>query len=249
MRRATICITCLTGMLALALMASAGPPKGTAPMPGPPKPAKRPKPVRANVRFVSLDTKSRIIQVKDAKGQVITLRPSKMTTLFRNLKPVKGEEFNAKPGEPLVVCYLPGVSGGPGYLYTAFDLKSTVFIKELERPALYGTLEKVQFSPAKIWLRLPNNTVKSWPLVEQPLIVRMMQGAKFRGDPTIKPPKKGQPDEQAYFDPGKDKVYVVTTLDGKRARIVADLLSYNPMRQLMGLPLVQPQAEAPAAKR
>jgi hypothetical protein len=236
-------------MLALALMASAGPPKGTAPMPGPRKPAERPKPVRANVRFVSLDTRNQIIQVKDAKGQVISLRANKLTTLFRNLKPVKGEEFNAKPGEPLVVCYLPGVSGGPASLYTVFDVKSTVFIKELDRPAFYGTLEKVQFNPAKIWLRLPNNTVKSWPLVEQPLIVRSMQGAKFRGDPTIKPPKKGERDEQAYFEPGKDRVYVVTTLDGKRARIVADLFSYNPLRQLIGLPLVQPVAEAPAAKR
>jgi len=249
MRRATICMTSLAAVLAIALAASAAPPKGAAPMPGPRKPTERPKPVRANVRFVSLDPQAKTMRVKDAKGQVITFRQGTLTVLFRNMEVVRGDKFNGKPGEPLVVCYMPGAAGGPPTLLSAFDRKSTVYIRELERPASYGTLEKVQFKPARIWLRLANNQVKSWPLVEQPLIVRMMRGAKFVGDPTIKPPKKGEQDENYYFEPGKDKVFVVTTLDGKRARIVADLFSYNPVRQLIGLPMVQASAPAPAAKR
>jgi hypothetical protein len=198
--------------------------------------------------LVSADFDKRTLQVKTANGQVITLNAGKMTVLFRSLRAVDGKAFGAKPGEPLVICYMPGVQGGPGMLLAAFDQKSTVLLREIERGPVIGLLEKVQFRPARIWVRLSNKALKSWTLVADPFILRSMAVARFRGDPTLKPPKPGEKEQPNLFEPGKDTVYVVTTLDGKQARIVMDWWSYSMVVQLAGFPAPQLPAQPAAGK-
>lgn len=247
MRRATMFASCLVAALGMAAWAK--PPKPGAPPPAPPYQAKkRVKPVRVSAKLVSADLEKRTLQIKTASGQVMTLRSGDMTVLFRSLKVVDAKEFGAKPGEPLVVCYMPGVQGGPGTLLAVFDQKSTVLLREIERGPMIGLLERVQFKPARIWVRLPNKTLKSWPLVAGPFILKGMEVAKFRGDPALKPPKPGEKEQPNLFEPGKDTVYVVTTLDGKQARIVMDWWSYSLVVQLAGFPAPQLPPQPAAGK-
>jgi len=248
MRRATVFTSCLVAALGTAAWAKPPKPAGPPSRPASRFQAKRVKPVRVNAKFVSADLEKHTLQVKTASGQVMTLRSGDMTILFRSLKVVDAKEFGAKPGERLVVCYTPGVEGGLGMLLAVFDQKSTVLLRELERGPVIGLLEKVQFKPARIWVRLSNKALKSWPLVPDAFVLKSMGVAKFRGDPTLRPPKPREREQPNLFEPGTDTVYVVTTLDGKQARIVMDWFACTMVMQRVCLPAPQPPAQPAAGK-
>lgn len=205
----------MVALAVLGLAICAGPAQAAAPT-GAAKPGQAAKPAappikQETVRFVNANLETLIVRVKDMKGRILTFKATKKTALVRNLRPVRGEDFNPKPGEMLVIRYWP-MKPGENILQSIMDVQTATSLAELTGGTLGGKLLKADFSRRTISVQVQGAGPKAWTLAPNAIILANWKPAKIAGDPTIKPPPKGELPNIIKLG---DEVRVVLTKDNK----------------------------------
>jgi len=216
----------MVALAVLGLAICAGPAQAAAPT-GAPKPGQAAKPAappikQETVRFVNANLETLIVRVKDMKGRILTFKATKKTALVRDLQPVRGEDFKAKPGEMLVIRYWP-MKPGENILQAIMDAQTATILAELTKGALGGKLLKADFSRRTISVQAQGAGPKAWTLAPNAIILANWKPGNIAGDPTIKPPPKGELPNILKLG---DNVYVVLT-KGNKVRGLMDVATFK----------------------